>query len=638
MEKKIFNRRLTMKTNLRFLAVAAAILSVLSCTREIENIDREEASQTLHYVHFIADAPETKTNLEISQDGTVSYSWTESDECIWTSEGDCRWTITNKTNGETAQEITAALTDGVLALTAGFSSEVTEGDVLFAQYNKSVSSTQNYVSKSKYHQESDVMISNEIVVQDGDNSNTDYYFSFKRRVAFAKMTLKGLNPNDKVSKVKIESDKAIAGTYNSETDSFDSNSSNSIVLNDILEKIDENGTATIYFAVVPVEDANLTVTVETVTEEAAAANTYRKTFARPISFVTGDVRAFGVAMTKLVDSEGGWVKTDISAISASDIVVIVGSNYGIRNDEGTSTSPDVVSVTISNNKITSVVPNNIKWNISGNSTDGYVFYPNGNSDKWLYCKTTKSSKNNDNIRVGTGDRKQWKPDVNGYYVNTVGGTTTYVQRVLSIYNNSDWRSYNNTDNNPQKLEFYVLQSAGSSEGGGEPGGEEPGGEEPGGGEPGGEEPGNSFNKLTSSLTDYSGEYLMLHSNDYVVSGVSSNHLSAVSLNPTVGDQILVSSVPESAAVLTIAESTTSGYYTIKLPNGNYLGWSSSTDFSIYTTANTDNCLWSISITNSSATIKNKNDNNRIIKWYASKKEFRPYTTQSYDLPVLYKKN
>lgn len=457
-----------MKTNLRFLAVAAAIFSVLSCTREIENIDREEASQTLHYVHFIADAPETKTNLGISQDGAVSYSWTASDECSWKPvDGDCRWTITNKTKGETAQEITAALTDGVLALTAGFSSEVTAGDVLFAQYNKSVSSTQNYVSESKYHQESDVMISNEIVVQDGDNSNTDYYFSFKRRVAFAKMTLKEMNPNDYVSKVTIKSNKAIAGTYNSETDSFDSNSSNSIVLNDILEKIDENGTATIYFAVVPVEDANLTVTVETVTEEAAVANTYRKTFARPISFVTGDVSAFGVAMTKLVDSEGGWVKTDISAISASDIVVIVGSNYGIRNDEGTSTSPDVVSVTISNNKITSVVPNNIKWNISGNSTDGYVFYPNGNSDKWLYCNTTKSSKNNDNIRVGTGDRKQWKPDVNGYYVNTVGGTKTYVQRVLSIYNNSDWRSYNNTDNNPQKLEFYVLQSAGSSEGGGE---------------------------------------------------------------------------------------------------------------------------------------------------------------------------
>lgn len=173
---------------------------------------------------------------------------------------------------------------------------------------------------------------------------------------------------------------------------------------------------------------------------------------------------------------------------------------------------------------------------------------------------------------------------------------------------------------------------------GSTGGGETGGGETGGGETGGGESGNSFNKLTSSLTDYSGEYLMLHSNDYVVSGVSSNHLSAVSLNPTVGDQILVSSVPESAAVLTIAESTTSGYYTIKLPNGNYLGWPSSTDFSTNTTANTDNYLWSISITNSSATISNKNDKTRIIKWYASKKEFRPYTTQSYDLPVLYKKN
>lgn len=167
-------------------------------------------------------------------------------------------------------------------------------------------------------------------------------------------------------------------------------------------------------------------------------------------------------------SEGEWVKTDISEISASDIVVIVGSNYGIRNDEGTSSSPDVVSVTITNNKITSVVPDNIKWNISGNLTDGYVFYPNGDTSKWLYCNTTANSKNNDNIRVGTGDRKQWKPDANGYFVNTVGGTTTYVNRVLSINGTSDWRSYVNTNNAPQKLEFYVLKSSGSSEGGSEP--------------------------------------------------------------------------------------------------------------------------------------------------------------------------
>ena len=134
-----------MKTNLRFLAVAAAILSVLSCTREIENIDREEASQTLHYVHFIAGAPETKTNLEISQDGTVSYSWTASD---WKPEnGDCRWAIVNKTKSETAKSILAIMDeDNCMSILAGFESDVTAGDVLYAQYNKSVSSNHTYTT------------------------------------------------------------------------------------------------------------------------------------------------------------------------------------------------------------------------------------------------------------------------------------------------------------------------------------------------------------------------------------------------------------------------------------------------------------------------------------------------------------
>ncbi len=148
----------------------------------------------------------------------------------------------------------------------------------------------------------------------------------------------------------------------------------------------------------------------------------------------------------------------------------------------------------------------------------------------------------------------------------------------------------------------------------------------------------SFIKLKSSLTDYSGEYLMLHSNDYVVSGVSSKKLATVALEPNVGDQIMESDIPASAAVLTIEASTITGYYTIKFSDGSYLGWSTSTDFSTAPTHNSDKYYWSISIDNGSATITNKNDTSRIIKWYASSNQFRPYTTQSYDLPVLYKKN
>lgn len=151
----------------------------------------------------------------------------------------------------------------------------------------------------------------------------------------------------------------------------------------------------------------------------------------------------------------GWIKTDISDIDPSDVVVIVGRGYGIRNDEGTDSSPDCVSVTISDDQITSEVPDNIKWNIGGNADDGYIFYVNGDSSNWLYCNTTAASSSNDNIRVGTGSRKTWKINNNGYFENTKGGDTTYVKRILSQNNTSDWRSYINENTNPQKLDFYV---------------------------------------------------------------------------------------------------------------------------------------------------------------------------------------
>ena len=151
----------------------------------------------------------------------------------------------------------------------------------------------------------------------------------------------------------------------------------------------------------------------------------------------------------------------------------------------------------------------------------------------------------------------------------------------------------------------------------------------------------SFIKLKSSLTDYSGEYLMLHSNDYVVSGYNSNNdkLSTVALSPAASDTILETDVPETAAVLTIEASSVASYYKIKFSDGNYLGYDSSTNFKQNTTSNTDAFLWSISIDNNgNATITNKGTSTRIIKWYSSGKDFRPYTTQNNDLPVLYKKN
>lgn len=305
--------------------------------------------------------------------------------------------------------------------------------------------------------------------------------------------------------------------------------------------------------------ATINVSTGEITLVAAGTTTISVTVAGDDTYNEG-TGSYKLTVKTAQVSEGEWVKTDISEISAYDIVVIVGSNYGIRNDEGTSSSPDVVSVTITNNKITSVVPDNIKWNISGNSTDGYVFYPNGDTSKWLYCNTTANSSSNNNIRVGTGDRKQWKPD-NGYYVNTVGGNKTYVQRVLSINGTSDWRSYINTDNNPQKLEFYVLKSSGSSEGGGETGGGETGGKT------------NYFVKITSAPADWSGEYLIVCEEGNVAFDGSRTTLDAVSNTVSVTISKSNSKIEATDALLK-STFTINADGTIQSKSGYYIGQTS----------------------------------------------------------------
>ena len=127
-----------------------------------------------------------------------------------------------------------------------------------------------------------------------------------------------------------------------------------------------------------------------------------------------------------------WVKTDLAKLTSDDVFVIVGDNgttYAMSNDKGTSSAPQAIGVTINDNKITSKVADNIKWNISGNAEDGYTFYPNGNEKAWLYTTNT-----NNGVRVGTNDSKVFTIN-NGYLYNTK------TSRFVGIYNSQDWRCY-----------------------------------------------------------------------------------------------------------------------------------------------------------------------------------------------------
>ena len=145
----------------------------------------------------------------------------------------------------------------------------------------------------------------------------------------------------------------------------------------------------------------------------------------------------------------GWILTDLADLTAGDIFVIVGDNgdtYAMSNDNGTSSAPAAVAVTVANNALSAEPDDNIKWNISGNATDGYIFYPNGSTETWLYCLTSSS---NNRIRVGDNTN-------NTFVLDSESGFLKYSNYYVGIYNSQDWRGYTSINSNieGQTFAFY----------------------------------------------------------------------------------------------------------------------------------------------------------------------------------------
>ncbi len=148
-----------------------------------------------------------------------------------------------------------------------------------------------------------------------------------------------------------------------------------------------------------------------------------------------------------VDLNSAFFKTGLSAIAADDVIVIVGnngSNYAMSNGVSTQNPPSAVAVSVTNNMI-SVVADNIKWNVSGNATDGYTFYPNGDLDNWLYCTNS-----NNGVRISDNDNKVFTIDDN-YLKNTA------TSRYMGIYSSQDWRCYTTINSNITGQSFAIYK-------------------------------------------------------------------------------------------------------------------------------------------------------------------------------------
>lgn len=158
-----------------------------------------------------------------------------------------------------------------------------------------------------------------------------------------------------------------------------------------------------------------------------------------------------------------WTETALSDMTSSDVFVFSNGTVAMKNDGGTSGDPGKVNITVVNHEITSEVSDNIKWQVSGNATDGYTFYKNGSTD-FLYCNTTSSSSNNSNLRISdpVSSRNLWVFDSNGYLKTK----DNYASRYISYYEQgANFRSYLNTSNNPVVPKFYKYTAASATYGG-----------------------------------------------------------------------------------------------------------------------------------------------------------------------------
>lgn len=157
-----------------------------------------------------------------------------------------------------------------------------------------------------------------------------------------------------------------------------------------------------------------------------------------------------------------WEKTAPTSLVTGDIVLVVDqtNSVALPHNNGTSSSPGKVSVTLNGDKteVTNPTVTNIQWTVTATGTgDSRTYKLSKDADNHLYVTAS-----NTGVRVGSGDRNTFLitagGDNDGYYLNnTATESNKSVTRYIGYYNsNSDWRCYTSINNNIKgnNIAFY----------------------------------------------------------------------------------------------------------------------------------------------------------------------------------------
>ena len=475
-----------------FILFSAALLSLAACNKQI--IETAVDNENDVVLTFTSERPQLDADTRTAWDSeTSSIVWSEGDKIRvgytlngeWmgqTAAGDAKFYSSTEVE---IDESNASVGTFNVPITGGGTTAFTDPEIegkymFYAIYPASLLSTttvadapnatvtlkanQNPTAES-FDGATDIMVgkTGETILEGLPTDPIELVWD--RVVAHGYFTLKdlqGVVAGETITKVSLTAQEGatLAGEFvvSLEDGSFTaSNATNEVVINGSgLVFVEESGKTNLnlWLSVLPETLTALTVDLETnkahyVREITGISKTLKRN-ARNILAINMS------SATRTPITEFVWVKKSIAAITSSDVFVIVGNNgenYAMTNDNGTASAPGAVSVNVSDNKLASSPADNIQWTLTS-STDGYVFYPNGTTETWLYCTSGTGNK----VRVGTNTSGNlFTLDNSGYLKNAYSN-------YLGVYNSQDWRCYSSTTSGSniagQTFAFYVKTVAG----------------------------------------------------------------------------------------------------------------------------------------------------------------------------------
>ena len=460
------------------LSALAALLAFTACSKESDQDPEVNTGKTVNLT-FTSKRPQLKSDTKTAWDAaTTSIVWSSGDKIRVGYTLDGNWmgqtgagtakfyaSDTVKINESNSSIGTFSVPDtftdpsssGAYQFYAVYPSAILSSTEVASPESASITlpATQDLVSGS-FDSSADLLVGKSSAMTLSGLPNAPISLSWTRLVAHADLTFSNLafDGAEIVNKITLtfNEDAKVAGSVsvNIPEGTAGTGSTNVLELSSTTGIESSSSSFEAWACVLPVTFTSLDVEIKT----------DKATYTRSITgisktFKQNSRNKLTIKMssaTRTAQTAYDWVVTDLSAITSSDVFVIVGNNgstYAMSNKNGTSSAPAAVAVTVtgsSTKKLSAAPSEAIQWTLSKDESN-YTFYPYGSTEKWLYCTSS-----NDGVRVGTNDNKVFTLDESGYLKNTA----TF--RYVGIYSSHDWRCYTSSTTNNiagQAFAFYV---------------------------------------------------------------------------------------------------------------------------------------------------------------------------------------